>query len=67
MTSKLEKAKVKLASLQTTCESITPADQESVKKEHAKYTKEWKKRKRMCMDIVSHIRRGFRGSEMLRG
>ena len=49
----LERGKEKLASLKTLCKDIAPEDKIKINKEHQKVVKEWRKRKRMCMDVVS--------------
>jgi len=51
----LERGKEKLASLKTMCKDIAPEDKIKINKEHQKVVKEWRKRKRMCMDVVNAI------------
>ena len=34
------------------CKDIAPEDKIKINKEHQKVVKEWRKRKRMCMDVV---------------
>ena len=48
----LERGKEKLASLKSICKDIDPGDRLKTEEEHDKLCKEWRKRKRMCMDVV---------------
>eukprot|EP00116_Pleurobrachia_bachei_P017440 sb/3477702/ len=51
----LERGKEKLAGLKEACKDIQPDDKAKINKEHDKLTREWRKRKRMCLDVVSNI------------
>ncbi|ESO06399.1 hypothetical protein HELRODRAFT_64425 [Helobdella robusta] len=49
----------KLTSLKSNTNSVSPAERETIVKSHTSFTKEWKKRKRMCNDMLNAVLEGY--------
>eukprot|EP01028_Stygiella_incarcerata_P001969 TRINITY_DN1367_c0_g2_i3.p1 TRINITY_DN1367_c0_g2~~TRINITY_DN1367_c0_g2_i3.p1 ORF type:complete len:467 (-),score=236.99 TRINITY_DN1367_c0_g2_i3:212-1612(-) len=56
---KIESMKIKLQRLEGSSELVDPRKKEEVTKKLQKYEKEWKKRRRMCLDIVDAVSEGM--------
>lgn len=59
LTKEVEKLKAKLKDLQENSVPISAETKEKIEKEHEKNMKAYKKRKRICMDIVNSIMEGY--------
>lgn len=57
--SEIEKMETKLVKLSENTVLISEADRQKIKKKHETVVKEYKKRKRICMDVLDSILEGY--------